>query len=52
MTTDTRKLAGKCRCGAVRYEVLDGFLYAAKVEDLAHHDARRRACAVPAFVSS
>ena len=24
-----RVLAGKCRCGAVRYEVLDAFLYAA-----------------------
>lgn len=25
----TRVLAGKCRCGAVRYEVEDAFLYAA-----------------------
>jgi hypothetical protein len=25
----TRRLAGKCRCGAVRYEVSDEFLYAA-----------------------
>jgi hypothetical protein len=25
----TRVLAGKCRCGAVRYEVADAFLYAA-----------------------
>ncbi len=24
-----RVLAGKCRCGAVRYEVSDAFLYAA-----------------------
>jgi hypothetical protein len=34
MTSDgskdsTRVLAGKCRCGAVRYEVSDEFLYAA-----------------------
>ena len=27
--TDTRVLTGKCRCGAVRYEVADAFLYAA-----------------------
>ena len=27
--TGTRVLAGKCRCGAVRYEVADAFLYAA-----------------------
>jgi hypothetical protein len=27
--TSTRVLAGKCRCGAVRYEVLDEFVYAA-----------------------
>ena len=27
--TSKRLLAGKCRCGAVRYEVLDEFLYAA-----------------------
>jgi hypothetical protein len=26
---DSRVLAGMCRCGAVRYEVLDAFLYAA-----------------------
>jgi hypothetical protein len=25
----TRVLAGKCRCGAIRYEVADAFLYAA-----------------------
>jgi hypothetical protein len=25
----TRKLSGKCRCGAVHYEVSDAFLYAA-----------------------
>ena len=27
--TNNRVLAGKCRCGAVRYEVSDAFLYAA-----------------------
>lgn len=26
---DERTLAGKCQCGAVRYRVVDGFLYAA-----------------------
>ena len=29
MTSDGRKLSGKCECGAVRYEVADAFLYAA-----------------------
>ena len=28
-TAGTRVLAGRCRCGAVRYEVLDAFAYAA-----------------------
>jgi hypothetical protein len=28
-STAVRVLAGKCRCGAVRYEVSDAFLYAA-----------------------
>lgn len=28
-TPSDRPLAGKCRCGAVRYEVADAFLYAA-----------------------
>ncbi len=28
-TASDRSLAGKCRCGAVRYEVSDAFLYAA-----------------------
>jgi hypothetical protein len=28
-TVSTRVLSGKCRCGAVRYEVADEFLYAA-----------------------
>ena len=28
-TASNRLLAGKCRCGAVRYEVSDAFLYAA-----------------------
>jgi hypothetical protein len=26
--TDNRRLAGKCACGAVRYSVVDAFLYA------------------------
>jgi hypothetical protein len=29
VTGDARTLAGKCRCGAVRYEVRDEFVYAA-----------------------
>jgi hypothetical protein len=28
-SSDNRVLGGKCRCGAVRYEVSDAFLYAA-----------------------
>jgi hypothetical protein len=29
VSTSNRVLAGKCRCGAVRYQVSDAFLYAA-----------------------
>jgi hypothetical protein len=49
MTSDTssiRVLRGKCRCGAVRYEVADAFLYAANC-----HCSECRAATGSAFKS-
>jgi hypothetical protein len=43
---DDRVLVGKCRCGAVRYEVADAFLYAANC-----HRSRCRAATGSAFKS-
>jgi hypothetical protein len=45
MTSD-RRLAGKCRCGAVQYEVADAFLYAANC-----HCSQCRAATGSAFKS-
>ena len=45
MTSD-RMLAGKCRCGAVQYEVADAFLYAANC-----HCSQCRAATGSAFKS-
>jgi hypothetical protein len=45
MTSD-RMLAGKCRCGAVQYEVTDAFLYAANC-----HCSQCRAATGSAFKS-
>ena len=45
MTSD-RMLAGKCRCGAVQYEVADAFLYAANC-----HCSECRAATGSAFKS-
>src|SRR5260221_13574328 len=45
MTLD-RMLAGKCRCGAVQYEVADAFLYAANC-----HCSQSRAATGSAFKS-
>jgi hypothetical protein len=45
MTSD-RMLAGKCRCGAVQYEVVDAFLYAANC-----HCSQCRAATGSAFKS-
>jgi hypothetical protein len=45
MTSD-RVLAGKCRCGAVQYEVADAFLYAANC-----HCSQCRAATGSAFKS-
>jgi hypothetical protein len=42
----TRMLAGKCRCGAVQYEVSDAFLYAANC-----HCSQCRAATGSAFKS-
>jgi hypothetical protein len=41
---DTRALVGKCECGAVRYRVVDAFLYAANC-----HCSRCRASTGSAF---
>ena len=41
---EERTLAGKCQCGAVRYRVVDGFLYAANC-----HCSRCRAATGSAF---
>ena len=44
MAADDRTLAGRCQCGAVRYRVADGFLYAANC-----HCSRCRAATGSAF---
>ena len=44
--TSERMLAGKCRCGAVQYEVADAFLYAANC-----HCSQCRAATGSAFKS-
>jgi hypothetical protein len=43
-SADERMLVGKCECGAVRYQVLDAFLYAANC-----HCSRCRAATGSAF---